>query len=72
MGSLINFKKFLSLTYSLFLRPFERETHHFLLSSFALIHLSGQDFLEKYHAKISFSQMSVSLMVDVKVTHEVN
>ena len=33
-----------------------RDTHSFLLSSSAPIHLLGQDFLEKYHAGISFSQ----------------
>lgn len=33
-----------------------RDTHHFLLSSFNLIHSLGQDFSENYHARISFSQ----------------
>ena len=33
-----------------------RDTHHFLLSSFNLIHSLGQDFSENYHARISISQ----------------
>ena len=33
-----------------------RNTHPFLLSSTASIHLLVQDFLETYHAGISFSQ----------------
>lgn len=33
-----------------------RNKHPFLLSSTASIHLLVQDFLEKYHAGISFSQ----------------
>ena len=33
-----------------------RDTYRFLLSSSALIHLLGPDFLDKHHARISLSR----------------
>ena len=42
-----------------------RDTHPFLLSSTASIHLLGQDFLEKYCARISSSQKGeITLEID--------
>lgn len=50
-----------------------RDKHCFFLSSSALTHLLGRDFLEKY-AGISFSQKGEikSLMVTVRITNQVN
>ena len=46
-----------------------RDRHHFLLSPSAPTHLLSQDFLEKYHARISFSQKK-EIIVEFDSSHK--
>ena len=48
-----------------------RDTYHFPLSSTTSIHLLGQDFSEKYHARISFSQRG-KMILDFDSYHQSN
>ena len=68
-GCLMNVKKSCLQVYSLLLRSFERDTHSFLLSSPISIHLSGQDFKEKDHARISFSQKR-GIILEIESGHQ--
>ena len=45
------------------------DTHPFLLSSSAPVYLLGQDFLEKYHARISFS-LEREIILEFDSTHQ--
>lgn len=68
-GCLMNIKKSCLQVYSLFLRSFERDTHSFLLSSPISVHLSVQDFKEKDHARISFSQKR-GIILEIESSHQ--
>ena len=71
MGSLINLQRFLSVNPIPFCLGSLKDTHPCPLSFSMPVHLLDQDFLQKYHARIYFSQKG-EIILEIDRCHQSN